>query len=255
MLTIHFSELRSPQVAQAAQSGAVLVLPVGQTEEHGPHLPIHTDFLIAQRVTEEAVRRLDGEPPAFVLDPIAYGYSQNVLRRWPGTFRLPQETVIDTLTHICTSLADMGLRKVVLVNAHGNHDGVARVAARKVADACGAGPGIIVPYAFCADILQEHGKAGPGGSCHAGEFETSVMLHLAPHLVDMSVAPPQDAIRSASPYSSSQAFVSTWTRQRSESGAYGDPTEAAAELGVRLFDRMVDETVRFVRYYHGLEQV
>ena len=254
-MTILFQELRSPQIRDAAERGAVAVLPVGQTEEHGPHLPICTDVLIAQRVCEAAVERLSGDPLSYVLEPISYGYSQKVLKRWPGTFVLPQEIVIETLKHVVLSLADMGFRKVAVVSVHGNHVGACRVAARAVADACGMGPGVFFPAKRCGDIMSEYGKAGPGGSCHAGEFETAVLLHLVPELVDMSAVTDSDKLTFTSPYSSSEAFVSTWTIQESGSGVYGDPTTATAELGKRLCDKMVDETANFVRYYSRLKQV
>jgi len=254
-MRISFSELRSPQVGEAAAAGAVPVLPLGQIEEHGPHLPINTDVFIARRVCEAAVRRLAGSPRSYVLDAIAYGYSQRAMKRWPGTFTVAQETVIETLKQVLISLAEMGFRKIVVVSTHGNHVGVARVAARMVADERGIGPGVFFPYAACSDILGEYGKAGAGGSCHAGEFETSVMLHMAPELVDLSAAGGEDRLSFTSPYPSSQAFVSTWTLQESSSGAYGDPTAATTELGKRLFEKMVEETAGFIRYYHGLEQV
>jgi len=254
-VTIYFSELRWPQIKDAAEAGAVLVLPIGQTEEHGPHLPINTDTLIALRICEEAVRKCSEDLPAYVLDPICYGYSQKALAKWPGTFVLPQQTVIDTLKHILVSLADMGFRKMVLVSIHGNHDGVTRVAARMVADERGIGPGVFLPVALASDVLKEHGKAGPRGSCHAGEFETSLMLYLAPELVDMSAAVAHDKLTFTSPYSSSQAFVSTWTLQQSKSGIYGDPTVATSELGKVLFEKMVAETAKFIRYYHELKQI
>jgi creatinine amidohydrolase len=254
-MTIYFSELRSPQVAQAASEGALLVLPFGQTEEHGPHLPINTDALLARRVSEEAVRGLQGRPQAYVLDTICYGYSQKVLMQWPGTFILPQATVIDTLKSIIASAARMGFRKVAVVSMHGNHVGSSRVAAREVADECGIGPGIFFPYGVCAELIARKSKAGPRGSCHAGEFETSVMLHLAPELVDMRVATAGDKLTFESPFPSSQAFVSTWTLQKSKTGVYGDPTVATPEFGKLLFDTMVDATVRFLRYYHGVTQV
>jgi len=254
-MTIHFSELRSPQVGEAARRGALLVLPLGQTEEHGPHLPINTDAFIARRVCEEAALQLAGNPPCYVLDAIFYGYSQKAVKDWPGTIVLPQETVIDTLAAVIRSLADMGFRKVAVVSTHGNHDGVTRVAARRAADECGVGPGLFFPAACVADILKDKGKGGPGGTCHACEFETSVMLHLAPELVDMRVAPGGDRIVSPTPWPSSQAFISTWTLQKSRSGVYGDPTVATAELGKLLFDKMVAETARFLRYYHGVKQV
>jgi len=254
-MTTNFSELRSPQVKDAADRNAALLLPVGQIEEHGPHLPIHTDLFIARRLCEETVKNLSGDPTAYVLEAVPYGYSQHVIKRWPGTFVLSQQTVIDTLKSVCVSLADMGFRKIVLVNAHGNHDGVAKVAVRDVADQSGIGVAIVTSYALCSDVMEEHGRAGPGGSCHAGEFETSVMLHLAPELVDLSAANDSDKLVQVSPYSSSQAFVSPCTRQRSESGTYGDPTVATKDLGRRLFEKMVDETAKFTRYYYGLNQV
>jgi creatinine amidohydrolase len=254
-MTIRFSELRSPQAGAAAEAGAVLVLPVGQTEEHGPHLPLNTDSLIAERVCAAAVESLRGKPPAYVLDTVAYGYSQKALQAWPGTFVVPQATLIEYLERIVVSAVEMGFRKIVIASTHGNHDGVVRVVARNVADRCGVGPGVVFPHALAADVLQSRRKAGAAGTCHACEFETSVMLHLAPHLVEMAVATAADKLKSASPYASSQAFVSTWTLQKSRSGVYGDPTVADAEFGRLLFEKMAAETAAFIRYYHGLRQV
>ena len=254
-MTIYFSELRHPQIKEAAKKNAVVVLPFGQIEEHGPHLPIYTDAFIAERVCEDAIKQLAGNPPSYMLEPISYGYSQKVLKKWPGTFSLPQQTVVETLKHILLSLTEMGIRKCVVVSTHGNHRGVARMAAREVADECGAGPALFFPVATVGDVLNQHGQAGPGGSCHAGETETSLMLYLAPDLVEMSVAVADDKVMRVSPYPLSQAFISTWTCQTSSSGAYGDPTVATAELGKLLFDRMVSATAEFIRYYQGMEQI
>jgi len=254
-MSIFLSELRSPEVKQAGEAGAVVVLPVGQIEEHGPHLPIHTDLFIARRAAEESVRKLQGAPLAYVLEPIAYGFSQKVLKKWAGTFTLPYETVIDTAKHIMICLADMGFRKIVLLSTHGNHPGILRVAMRAVADERGIGPALFNPAGACGDVMREHGRAGPLGSCHAGEYETSLMLHLAPEQVDMSLAVGDDKLAGRPPYPSSQAFVSTWSLQESQSGAYGDPTVATPELGKKLFDRMTDATAEFIRTYHALKQI
>jgi creatinine amidohydrolase len=254
-MRIHFSELRSPQVQEAADAKAALVLPVGQIEEHGRHLPLKTDLLIIRRVSEEAVRRLEGRPPCHVLDPISYGYSGQVMKNWPGTFIIPQQTLTEMIKHVLTSVADMGFRKLIVLSGHGNHVGVLRTVAREVADATGIGPGVAFPYAFAGDVLEEHAQAGPGGSCHGGEFETSLMLHLAPELVDMHEATFEDRLRDEFPYSSREAFVSTWTRQKSKHGIYGDPTVAAADLGELAFEKMVEETTGFIRHYYELEQV
>jgi len=250
-----FSQLRHPEIKAAAQAGAVLVLPLGQTEEHGPHLPINTDTLIAVRVCEEAIKRLDGKPQAWLMDEVCYGFSHQVMKEWPGTFTVPQEILIQYLKHVMISAVDSGFRKIVLVSTHGNHDGVTRVVARCLADERGIGPGVLFPFTFTGDIMKEFGKAGPRGTCHACEMETSLMLHLAPELVKMDVAVGTDKLQQTSPYSSSQAFVSTWTLQKSVSGTYGDPTVADSALGQRLFEKMVQETANFIRYYHGVKQV
>ena len=254
-MSILFSELRSPQIKAAAEAGAVLVLPVGQTEAHGPHLPVNTSTLIIQRVCHAAVKSLSGKPPALLLDPVTYGYSPKTFKAWPGTFVVPQETLIETLKHLAISAADMGFRKFAIVSGHGDHDGVVRVAARSVADECGMGPGILFPFALVADVLREHSKSGPHGAGHAGEMETALLLQLAPHLVDMSAAAADDRLKVTPSYFSNQAYVSMWTLQKSQSGTYGDPTAANAKLGRLLFDKMVAETVKFIHYYHGLKQV
>jgi len=252
--TIRFSELRSPQIEEAAEAGAMLVLPIGQTEQHGPHLPVCTDTFIVERVCEAAVRRVGDPSPAYVLDPIVYGYSQRVLTAWPGTFVLDQNLVVETLVAIGRSAAGMGFRKLVLASFHGNHDGVVRVAARLITDETGIGPGVVFPAAFAGDLIRERSRSGPAGSCHAGEMETSLMLHLAPHLVDMTAAPTGDRITNTCPYPSNQAFVSTWTRQKSRSGVYGEPAVASAEFGAALFDVIVEKTAEFLAYYHALDQ-
>ena len=150
------------------------------------------------------------------------------MKSWPGTFVVPQKTLAGVIKSVLISLADMGFRKMVAVSGHGNHVGVLRSVAREVADETSVGPGVVFPYSFGAELLEEHGRGGPGSSCHGGEFETSLMLHLAPELVEMTETTDEDRIRDEFPYSSNQAFVSTWTRQQSQNGIYGDPTVARA---------------------------
>jgi len=254
-VTVFLSELRSPQVQEAAQRQTVLLLPFGQIEEHGPHLPIHTDSLIAERLCADTAGALSGHVPCLVMDPVRYGYSQKVLQRWPGTFIVPQETLIEYLKCILVSAAQTGFRKIVIVSTHGNHVGVALVVARAVTDLCGIGPAVFYPHKACAALLREESQAGPNGSCHACEFETSVMLHLAPELVDMRAAPDADVLRTVKRYSDSEAFVSTWTLQESCTGVYGDPTKASPVFGKKLYETMVRATTDFARYYHELPQI
>lgn len=246
-----FGELRSPQVADAVKANALLLFPVGQTEEHGPHLPLNTDTLIAQALCEAAADRLEGEIRTYVLDPLSYGFSAQVMERWPGTFRLSLETVIAAVREVCESLARMGFGKIVIVSGHGHHTGAMQVVSRQVADRCGVDVAVVLPAGMAARKLAEIAKAGPGGSCHAGEYETSLMLYLFPHLVEMRLTSDVDTLHLTGDFSSSEVFWSTWMRQRSKTGVYGNPTVACADTGRQLFDAHVERLVQFLRTYYA----
>ena len=245
-----FSELRYPQLKQAVQRNALVLLPVGQTEEHGPHLPVATDAIIAHEVCGAAADRLDGDVPCLVMDTIVYGYSGRVMSQWPGTIRLRMETLMAVVREVVASLVEMGFRKVLVVSTHGHHTGALRVVVRELADRCDVDVALAFPAAMAAKKLSEITKAGPGGSSHSGEFETSLMLHLRPDLVDMTQATDQDVLKLDAEFSASEMFWSTWRRQRTTSGAYGDPTVASADAGRILFDTMVDRLATFARQYY-----
>ena len=250
-MTKNFGELKSPGVARAVEANALLLLPVGQTEEHGPHMPLNTDTLIATDLCEAAADQLDGDIETYVLPPVSYGFSARVMDRWPGTFRVRMDTIISVVREVCESVARMGFKKVVIVSGHGNHTGPMRVVARQVADSCAIDVPVVMPAGMVMNKLAEINKGGPGASCHAGEYETSLMLHLHPELVDMSQATNEDLLRLTGDFASSEVFWSTWMRQQSTHGVYGDPTPATAETGRQLFEAHVDRLVEFLRLYYA----
>ncbi|MEW6354896.1 MAG: creatininase family protein [Planctomycetota bacterium] len=244
-MSILFGEQKSPDLERFVEQNALILLPVGQTEEHGPHLPINTDALIAQRVAMAVGERMASEAPTLVMDTVCYGYSSAALKNWPGTIVLQPETVIDMLYDTCISLVEMGFRRIAILSIHGNHVGIMRIVARKVADATDVYPVVVFPIALGMDRFLKAAKAGPEGTCHACELETSLMLHLAPELVDMASVKGPNPLRPASRFAKG-IFWSTWGREKSEHGYYGDPTVASAETGKVTFEAMVEETVAFL---------
>ncbi len=258
-MTLYFRELTSPQVQAAAGSGTLLLLPLGQTEEHGTHLPLGTDTVIAERVCEETARRLQPDIPTLVLPSIDYGYSGHVMTRWPGTFTLPTRLVMDLLLEICKSVIRMGFRKIVIVNAHGHHQHLAVVAAREVADATGVDVAVLMPNSLIGKEFAEIRKSPPGGACHGGEYETSLLMHFG-FPVDLSKANNNDFLQDSSDFCSNdmlagggRVFWSTWFRQTSQHGIYGDPTVATAETGRKTFEAIIDHMVVFCREFHAFE--
>jgi creatinine amidohydrolase len=256
---VFLRNLNSDQVCEATAKGTILLIPVGQTEEHGQHLPIGADSIIVETIAERAARQVAGKIPVLVAPAIQYGYSNEILRKWPGTFIVRPQVVIDLLVDVCCSAVKMGFKKVALVSGHGHHVGVCRVAIRQVFDLVGANVVLTQPHAFGKEAFAKVRKSGPGGICHAGEYETSLLLHFG-YPVDMSRTSQVDTLRFQSKFvsadgiggaKSGSVFWSTWGLQQSKTGTYGDPTVATAETGKTTADAIVADYCDFLEeFYH-----
>jgi len=256
---VFLRNLNSGQVGEAAEKGAVLLIPVGQTEEHGPHLPIGADSIIAERIAEEAARKVAGRIPVLIAPSIQYGYSNEIMRKWPGTFIVRPQVMIDLLDDVCCSAVKMGFRKIALVSGHGHHVGICRIAIRQVFDLVGVNVVMTQPHAFGKETFAEVRKSGPGGICHAGEYETSLLLHFGSP-VDMSKATDVDRLRFKSDFVSADGiggakggtvFWSTWGLQRTRTGALGDPMPSTAETGKATAEAIVADYCAFLEeFFH-----
>jgi creatinine amidohydrolase len=256
---IFLRNLNSYEVGRAAEKGTVVLIPVGQTEEHGQHLPIGADSIIAERACEEAARRCAGKVPVLVAPSVQYGYSNEIMRKWPGTFIVRPQVMIDLLTDVCCSAVKMGFRKVAIVSGHGHHVGICRVAIRLVFDLVGVNVVMIQPHAFANATIAKVRKSAPGGICHACEYETSLLMYLGLP-VDMSRATNRDRLRFKSKYvgtdgiggaKGGSVFWSTWGLQQTASGALGDPTVASAESGKAFFEGMLAEFCGFLEEFYN----
>src|SRR5512142_3049920 len=96
-----FGELTSPEIGAAAQEDSLLLLPIGTTEEHGPHLPVDTDARIAEAYGTRLTAALAREMPVLLMDTIRYGYSMKIMRQWPGTIIVRSRVFMDMVFDIC----------------------------------------------------------------------------------------------------------------------------------------------------------
>jgi len=243
-----FGDLRSPEVGKIMQTKPLVILPLGQTEEHGPHLPVSTDSVIASRLAQAIAKKLGERLAVILMETIVYGYSGKAMERWPGTIRVGIDTVRDYGYEICSSLVDMGANKIAIINGHGHHRGLMEVMARKLSDSKGVSPLILDPAGLASEALKQNARGGAGGSCHGGEFETSLMLFLEPHLVDMSKAA-DNPLEDTGKFPPG-TFWSTWDRQKTEEGIYGKPTVASAETGKIFFDAAVTKAIECLEEYY-----
>ena len=217
--------------AEMAKNDPVIVVPIGATEQHGPHLPLFTDSLIVQAVLAEAFIRLPAGHRCYFLYPLGASYSVEHAD-FPGTITLAPATLMSMLQDIASSLSQAGVRRLVLLNAHGGNLGLLQLVAREIRIRTGQ----LVLTVHTGSLVRQE-KSTPQEEefgIHAGEGETSLLLALAPDWVDMSQANREFPLAfSGSKYLSLEGdFPVAWkTADHSASGTFGDAAAATAQKG------------------------
>jgi creatinine amidohydrolase len=264
-LKIRFEQMKSPEVAEFAAGGGMVIIPIGACEEHGRHLPVITDTQMAYSAAIDAAEKLSGKIPVSVLPAVWFGYSVALLKNWAGTITIKPKVLIDLLLNICQSLIDMGIDKILFVNGHGNNPGVLDVVVRSAGDDFKVFPGVTNIF-DCWDkgyIIQNR-KSKSGGIGHACEVETSVMLYLTDGqgLVDMSAADDTDIMKSDlrncpvdwGMTKKKRLYLSTWYLENSTYGGAGDPTDATKELGEAIHKMTVDGLCDVIEEFYEVQK-
>ena len=230
----------------AAGPGSVAVLPVGAVEAHGPHLPLETDVIIAQAMARAGAVRMSARGTrVVVLPPLAYTTAA-FARDFPGTISLRPETVTATLLDIAGSLARHGFGALAIANAHLDPAHLASLDAAVAAIRRQLGLTVAFPNLTAKPWALRLGDEFRSGACHAGRFETSIVLAERPDLVREAVA----ATLPPNPISLSRA-IRDGKQSFEEAGGgrayFGFPSEATAEEGRATIDalgEMLDEALR-----------
>ncbi len=224
----------------------VAVIPIGSTEPHGPHLPYGTDTLIAGRVTEQAVLRANAGGARVVrLPTLPFGNNVN-FKSFPFACRIRVETLMAVLSDQVAFLSEEGIRKILFVNGHGGNDATVSASLRQIFDrfqqtvfVCASGP--------CDFAAQTHKTLFHDHSPHAGDFETSLIMHIAPGLVvteALAPAPMKDPIVSGLG-KGGPAWVRPW-HQLMEKSCGGRPDHATPAKGKEIFDASVAGMAEFL---------
>ncbi len=212
-----------------------LAVPYGTLEAHGRHLPLNTDTLAMCRVLEEAAR----ERNFFIAPPVHYGVCTSTGQH-PGSIGITPPTLRRITTDIVQDAFSKGFRNILLISGHA---GGAHVAAMKEAAEVLAAtlPGITIAALSIYDVIWDELEelAETANDSHAGEMETSIILHLAPELVKG---------RSAEEYPSFNKPLIVADKQSQWPGAvWGNPGKATAEKGRELFNVMVRSTLEILK--------
>jgi creatinine amidohydrolase len=227
-MSYYFGEQSWPQLEAAIKKNALVIIPVGTTEEHGRHLPVETDAMIAKMFGDAIAGEMTRRGSAIlVTQPVYYGYSMNIITRWPGTLKIRTRVFMDYVFDMIDALLTMGFQKVAVLDCHGNHDGLLRTVMREIADKHGKFICTLSPAKLSEPVYNKL-KQDPQGDIHGGEWETSLILAGRPELVHRDEYTSVDAIRCNNVL---RGPVSTWGLQETKTGLFGDPTAASAELG------------------------
>ena len=232
--------LTTEEAAALDGARAVAVLPVGAVEQHGPHLPLGTDTMIAEGIVGAALVRLPDEVPALLLPTQAIGHSPEH-GDFAGTLDHEAETLLAAWAGIGAALARSGVRKLVIFNAHGGQPQVVDLVAQRLRSrhAMLVVRANYMAWALPAGMIDEDERSH---GHHGGMLETSLMLALHPELVRMD--------RSEDFASNARALAArhrrfgrggrlgfAWQAQDlNPRGVVGNAAAATAELGRALLD-------------------
>ena len=231
----------SPDVARAAAGELIAVLPVGAVEQHGPHLPLLTDTILATGVA----RRIAAALGAWLLPAIAYGDAWSA-EGWAGTLSIAPQTLRANVEDIGGGVQRIGVAGLVIINGHfGNRVPIGNAA--ETLSAAGL-PVLALDYPGMEAAAGEYCSSKPAGPgfYHADEVETSMMLALAPEAVRMDLA--------AAEYPTFPTDFGTRPMQLSSfnsSGVFGDPRGATAETGEKIIARIVAESLAQIVAWQG----
>lgn len=246
-----WTDLTKDDFAALDPARAIAVLPLGATEQHGPHLPVGTDTTLAEAVIARSANRLRHDLDVLVLPSQAVGLSPEHID-FPGTLSLSAKTVLRLWTEIGISVARSGLKKMVLFNGHGGNVAAMDIVARDLR----AEHGLWVAHTSWFALADQAAQITPDElrhGIHGGLVETSVMLALTPNSVNMDRA---QTFRSQSldweknfpkvGLGGKPVKLGWMMGDLNTDGAAGDAQAASVALGLKLLDSAAEGLVAFL---------
>jgi creatinine amidohydrolase len=222
---------------------AVLLLPLGALEPHGPHAPLSTDTMISRGICERVAQELEGDPGVrvLVLPALSYGVTRYGAA-FPGAVSIGEATLRAVVVEICESLAGQGLGRVVIVNSHLEPEQVRTL--REAVEELGGCVRLLDPTRrHVAAELTEEFRSGAG---HAGRYETSLVLALDPAVVQRERMERLEAKMIDMP-AEIAAGRTDFVAMGMDQAYCGAPAEASADEGEQTFAKLAELVVGLVR--------
>lgn len=235
-------ELTFPDISKRLNARSILCLPIGSIEQHGPHLPLNTDVVLAEEFTRRIIARWGETYDLWQLPTLAVSLARE--HQWaPGTLSLSIETMKSLLCELGREITrSLPVRNLAVINGHGGNRGILEALAQDLRADFGLNVCVLHPAAWA-----EVDPTAAVPEIHAGKNETSMMLAIAPHLVrrehiaQVNTSSTGDAVRTTI---LDQAVTWPWTtrdQQIADMGVIGNPKAASAEFGERLLIQVAEK--------------
>ena len=241
MEEIEWQKLRADQLREMAERNAIVIVPIGALEQHGPHLPAGVDSILGETIALRTARLVAEREPVVVLPCIWSGISENHMSLG-GTITLDFEAFFGLMRCVVSSLARQGFRRIVLLNSHGGNNDALRICCDELSTRFNL-PLVRMTYWHAAPDAIARNLETQAGLFHACEAETSMMMALRPELVAEDRIPSSDGRTSPGIRDVVGAGVYLWqsSKNRSPTGVIGNPAAATKEKGQRLLEEIPQE--------------
>jgi creatinine amidohydrolase len=242
-MEVEWSRLKAHELRDLAKRDGIVLVPIGATEQHGPHLPVMVDYRLATEVCHRAARLVVKTDPIAVTPTLPFGMSEHHMPLG-GTITLDFPTMLSTFRCVVRSLTQHGFKRIFILNGHGGNTTPLDVIVTELTIE------FKIPLAYATywgigekriAALLDRQKA----LLHACEAETSMIMALAPELVDSDslsqmhgpYIPGGSSIAGVNPAAVRWRYIPT----RSPNGVIGDAATASAEKGEKLLDAIAEE--------------
>lgn len=244
------AEMTWEEIREAGQAGAIVILPVGATEQHGPHLAIKTDTALVFEIAVRAATLASQKTPVVVAPALPYGYS-GYHAGFPGSPSIAQQTYIHVIEELGQSLLGTDFKRLLILNGHGGNTAALAVAAEDLYHRTHAAIAVANYWTLAAQEIGSIRASAPGGICHACELETSCMLAL-----DRSAVRPEKIAKAIPKWDGEKVLCDLVAKSElcpafraaevSSSGVMGDPTLASAEKGQKFLNAIVERVTNLI---------
>ena len=240
----NMGEMTWPEIKDALETVKAAIIPVGSQEQHGPNITENCDSVRAEKFSGLLAERL--YPKVIVTPTLSFGLSYHHMS-FPGTITLSPDTFKAILRDIAISLAQHGINKVIICNAHSGNDAIVEVAIEEIRNDIDIKISSFTYHYLIWEDIKKIVETDIFG--HACEFEVSEMLYLAPEYVRKDKITKGTIKENAGRYLDNRFKIGVNFEVLTENGALGDARKANYEIGEKIINNALDEAEKFVEYF------